>query len=408
MKRIFLTSGLVLCMACPAFADLTAPIENHSNGVVSGTENSQNPIDPTCQYPTLEGYNGTSTFTAKWTPVFKTITIDSNIGTTSTTGGVTTLTPQTLYSVPGNSLVWTGKDANDNLTGGTNDAGIGAAGLVLTNNPMVTQGIFVNYTLDSNSPNSETPDMTQTSTTGNNRPFLGVFDAVDGSTIYIDTDGNLTNAGASAASANTNGTTWYANYGPVSPTVNGTPELDGYNFLGWNTDQNATTALGTLPAIKDNNTTLFAIWEAVGYTITYNCGQPAGASTTASSPDPASQSVTMDGPYTLAGADTCTLDGYTFAGWSCPNLPGIPTLPAGTPTYFAGGAQGTYSYPGNITCTAQWTPNTINLVWDDNDATSGGTGGGDACTFDGSITMPTTPSRTGYEFGGWEVVNTAN
>ncbi|MBQ3785358.1 MAG: InlB B-repeat-containing protein, partial [Alphaproteobacteria bacterium] len=67
---------------------------------------------------------------------------------------------------------------------------------------------------------------------------------------------------------------------------------------------------------------------------------------------------------------------------------------------------GTYSYAGNVTCTAQWTANQINLVWDNNNATSGGTGGGDTCTFDGSITLPTVPTRTGYEFGGWEVVNT--
>ena len=390
MKRIFLTSGLIVCMACPAFADL---LQNQT-------------IDPsgdaaTCQYPTLEGYNGTSTFTAKWTPTFKTITIDSNIGTTSATGGVDTLTPQTLYSVPGDSLVWTGKDANDNLTGGTNNAGIGAAGLVLTNNPMVTQGIFVDYTLNSNTPNGSTPSMTGVSTTGDYREFLGVFDAQNGSTKYIDENGNLTPSGASAASANTSGTTWYANYGPVSPTVTGTPKLDGYNFLGWNTDQSATTALGTLPEIYENGTTLYAIWEAVGYTITYNCGQPNGASTNVAGPTTASQNVTMDGPYTLAAANNCTLDGYTFAGWSCPNLPG-----ANTPD-FAAGASGTYSYAGNVTCTAQWTPNTINLVWDDNNATSGGTGGGDTCTFDGSITLPTVPTRTGYEFGGWEVVNTA-
>lgn len=397
MKRIFLTSGLVVCMACPAFADLTAPTTQYPNGTVVGTD----PVaTPECTEPTLAGYSGTSTFTAKWTPTYKTIAINSNIGTTAATGGVDTLTPTSLYSVPGTSLVWTGLDTTTgNLTGGTDDAGIGASGLVLSNNPMVSQGISVNYTLNGNAPTG-TADMTGVSSTGSNRPFLGVFDAVDGSTIYIDTDGNLTNAGATAASDNANGTTWYANYGTVTPTISGQPTLSGYNFLGWNTDSSATTPLQNLPAIKDNNTTLYAIWEAIGYTITYNCGQPAGASTTASNPTTATQNVTMDGQYELAGANNCTLDGYTFAGWSCPNLPGDNTPD------FAAGATGVYSYAGNVTCTAQWTPNTINLVWDNNNATSGGTGGGTTCTFDGDITLPTVPTRTGYEFGGWEVVNT--
>ena len=385
MKRIFLTSGLVVCMACPAFADLTAAGKVDPSG-----------DDATCQYPTLEGYNGTSTFTAKWTPTYQTITINSNTGTTAATGGVDTLTPQTLYSVPGTSLVWTGLDTTTgNLIGGTNDAGIGASGLVLSNNPMVSEGISVNYTLNANNGNIGTAI-----STGDNRPFLGVFDAVDGSTIYIDTDGNLTNAGATAASTNTEGTTWYAKYGTVTPTVTGTPTRDGYTFVGWNTNQSATEALQSLPAIADDSTTLYAIWNAVGYTITYNCGGVAGASTTASTPDIASQSVTMDGSYELAGADNCTLDGYTFAGWSCPNLPGDST------PNFAAGATGTYNYAGNVTCTAQWTANTINLVWDNNNATTGGTDGGTTCTFDGNITLPTVPTRTGYEFGGWEVVNT--
>ncbi len=183
MKRIFLTSGLVVCMACPAFADLDA-----DNKVV---ESPNTGADATCRIPTLEGYNGTSTFTAKWTPTYQTITINSNTGTTATTGGVDTLTPQTLYSVPGTSLVWTGLDTTTgNLTGGNNNAGIGESGLVLSNSPMVSEGISVNYTLNANGGN-----LGDASSTGDNRPFLGVFDAQNGSTKYIDEDGNLTNAG---------------------------------------------------------------------------------------------------------------------------------------------------------------------------------------------------------------------
>ena len=190
------------------------------------------------------------------------------------------------------------------------------------------------------------------------------------------------------------------------PIITGTPEIDGYVFDGWATSTTGTAMTSAeLEAYAiSEDTNLYAIWHAGSYTITYNCGGVAGASTTATGPTTNSQNVNMDGSYTLAAADNCALDGYTFAGWSCPNLTGTPTFG----TYFAGGANGTYSYAGDVTCTAQWTANTINLSWDDNNATTASVGGGSTCTFDGSITLPSqVPQRTGYEFGGWEVSNTS-
>ena len=151
---------------------------------------------------------------------------------------------------------------------------------------------------------------------------------------------------------------------------------------------------------------LSAVFEPNNYTITYSCGSaPQGSASTPSSPTTSSSTFTMDTPYTLAAANNCSLPGYTFAGWSCPNLPGTPTLPVApaTPLYFAGGATGTYSYAGNITCTAQWTPNNIALHWDS--AYTGAPNINDSsCEYDGGITLPTPPpSRTGYTFGGWRV-----
>ena len=149
---------------------------------------------------------------------------------------------------------------------------------------------------------------------------------------------------------------------------------------------------------------LSAVFEPNNYTITYSCGSaPQGSASTPSSPTTSSSTFAMDTTYTLAAAYNCSLPGYTFAGWSCPYLPGTPTLPAGNPQYFAGGATGTYSYAGNITCTAQWTPNDITLHWDG--AYTGAPNINDSsCEYDGGITLPTPPpSRTGYTFGGWRV-----
>ena len=317
--------------------------------------------------------------------------------------------PIPLYSVPNYSHVWTGLDTTTgNLTGGTDDAGYAAGGASLLS-AMPQYGATATYVLNANVPTganvTATAALNGATATAPNRPFLGVYDQT-GTTQYITAGGVLTSDGAAAAADNETGTTWYAQYGTVTPTITGTPEIDGYEFQGWSTAADGT---GTMPSEIAENTTLFAIWQANGYTITYNCGGVANASTTASAPQTGTQNVTMDGVYTLAGADNCTLDGYTFAGWSCPGLPGTPTLPADaqTPTYFAAGASGTYSYADDVTCTAQWTPNTIGLVWDDNNATTASQGGGNTCTFDGAISVPSTkPTRTGYEFGGWEVVNT--
>ena len=150
--------------------------------------------------------------------------------------------------------------------------------------------------------------------------------------------------------------------------------------------------------------TLIAQWTPNPYTITYSCGSPiSGSSSTATGPTSATTAVVMDGNYTLAAATNCSLPGYAFAGWLCPNLPGTKTLPADAQTklYFAGGATGTYSYAGDITCTAQWTQNTITLDWDPDNGNAHTSG---SCIYDSTITLPAEPSKTGYTFGGWQVV----
>lgn len=158
---------------------------------------------------------------------------------------------------------------------------------------------------------------------------------------------------------------------------------------------------------------LVATWTPNPFTITYACGSPInGSASTTTGPTTTKTDVEMDGAYTLAAADNCSLTGYTFAGWACPNLPGTPTLPtdAQTKLYFAGSATGTYSYAGDVTCTAQWTQNKVNLTWYDDTVANNGQAitlpqGSQAgtCTYDSTITLPAEPSKTGYTFKGWKV-----
>ena len=57
-----------------------------------------------------------------------------------------------------------------------------------------------------------------------------------------------------------------------------------------------------------------------------------------------------------------------------------------------------------VTCNAVWEQNRINLHWDVNKATTYTANGGATCDYDGNVALPTQPSRTGYSFGGWQVV----
>ena len=64
---------------------------------------------------------------------------------------------------------------------------------------------------------------------------------------------------------------------------------------------------------------------------------------------------------------------------------------------------------GPAALNARWTANTIILNWDaGNDATFTAPVQGNAaysCEYDGGITLPTAPTRSGYTFGGWAVRN---
>lgn len=232
----------------------------------------------------------------------------------------------------------------------------------------------------------------------------------------------------------TGGATYDANYTALTQSAASVTANPGYTFKGWNTNTGQTTAnwSGETPWTRTSTLTVYAAYTANPYTITYNCGSPKSGSNSA----PAAQTPTvaaaytsfnMDGAYTLAPASTCSMNGYTFKGWSCPNLP-EPTSNNHTVSYtdysgtsasaWAPEATGTYSYAGNITCTAMWQQNNITLTWYPDTVANGGTtpmsasavgSSAGSCNYDGTLNLPTTnPSKNGYTFNGWHVRSTGN
>ena len=143
----------------------------------------------------------------------------------------------------------------------------------------------------------------------------------------------------------------------------------GYSFNGWATNETSTVVYADCAEISNmpvscETVTLYAVWKPNSYTITFTDGE-------------VDQYITQDyGTAVTAPADP-TRTGCVFAGWS-------PAVPATVPAE-------------DMTCTAQWTPNTYMVVFDAN----GGDGSWCGQMDNGEAISAPTVTRTGYKFTGW-------
>ncbi len=225
----------------------------------------------------------------------------------------------------------------------------------------------------------------------------------------------------------------------TSPEASIVPDVEGYTFIGWNTDKTATTAI-EIPAATAS-VTYYVIREVNEYDVTFKANgglfgeveqvvikSTFGQAIILPDEEPTREGYTFDGwnetiPETMPAEEALTFtakwkankytitfvtdggtviapitqdydtaitapadptkEGYDFAGWD-------NEIPAKMPV-------------GNMTITAQWTPKVIGVTFDAN-------GGAfeDAATtkvvntvFNTAITAPTAPSRTNYKFLGW-------
>lgn len=139
------------------------------------------------------------------------------------------------------------------------------------------------------------------------------------------------NGGSGAPSSQTK-------YYGVDLTLSSTkPTRTGYSFLGWGTSSTATSAAYAAGASYTSNAaiTLYAVWEANTYTISYDANGGSGA--------PASQTKTYGTALTLSGT-TPTRTNYNFLGW------GIAA--SATAVSYAAGAS--YTTEASATLYAVW------------------------------------------------------
>lgn len=125
------------------------------------------------------------------------------------------------------------------------------------------------------------------------------------------------NGGSGAPSGQTK---WYGEALTLQTTK---PTRAGYTFKGWATSASATSAAyaagGTYSA--NSAVTLYAVWQANTYTITYNANGGSGA--------PASQTKTHGVTLTISTTKP-TRTGYTFLGWSVSSSATAPQYAAGS------------------------------------------------------------------------------
>ena len=414
MKRLFFTSGAVVCMVCPALATDPAGIPANNGEAYHSTPND-------CIENVLGVASGGVTLEPSWAPnISGAITLD---GKRYTSAGDAT-------GVASNPDVAPARVYSKYAEGIYSDATVQTMITSITTAPENTGYTFQGFYTSKYSGGTQVVDgnglftsdaKTQVTTVGDTPTWYAQWTANKYNVTYNK------GAGTGANYKHTNGATYDQAYtiptdGDAGTGVNGAKTAaTGYTFIGWTTDSTpdvtrATSETATNAGTVANAWTGESLWHRTAdltvyaayipnqYTISYTCtgAEPASVPNGATASGTiANQIVTYDAGYTLNNGNGCTLNGYTFDGWSCTNnLSGA--LNEGNP------ASGTWGLTSDSTCTAQWTANTIHLTWDVSDADSGGTGGSDTCTYGQSIELPSNPVKYGYTFEGWKVLPAEN
>lgn len=174
------------------------------------------------------------------------------------------------------------------------------------------------------------------------RAKLMNVEAVDG-TMHVKASATIPALDTYTITYNANGGTgapatqskWYGISINISSTV---PTKTGYSFVGWG-KSSTTTTVSYYPGGscgENTNLTLYAIWKANTYTVSYDANGGTGA--------PSSQTKTHDVALTLSSTIP-TRTNYNFVGWGTSSV-------ATTASYSAGGS---YTTNASITLYAVWT-----------------------------------------------------
>lgn len=174
-----------------------------------------------------------------------------------------------------------------------------------------------------------------------------------------------------------------------------TPSLTGYEFNGWYTEAtggariDATTIYNVANHLPAGDVTLYAHWTPITYTASF---LPEGGE------------IVESINYTIESTFTFPTDsriGYTFEVWG----DGTAGNWVAGETFEANATSPAHRY-GDVTFKASWIPNTYTLTFDKNgDTAVDGEFTQKTVTYDAAIGEMPTPTRIGYDFGGWFTEN---
>ena len=170
------------------------------------------------------------------------------------------------------------------------------------------------------------------------------------------------------------------------------PEIPiGYTgFYGWYTDAERTVAVTTIPFASNGNVTLYAKFNPITYTVRFNKNNDDASGTMEG------QSFTYGEAQNLTtNAFTISQVGYDFAGWS--------TSTDGDVVYTDGQSVINLTTVNDtiIDLYAKWAPIVYHINYTLNGGTMVDVSDVDTYTIESADITLSTPTRTGYTFGGW-------
>ena len=187
----------------------------------------------------------------------------------------------------------------------------------------------------------------------------------------------------------------------------------GYEFVEWDCSENNTTithnADESISWQYQYGLRCTAKWRAKEYQVNYECYDTLGSipdytnvAGYTGTPNVANTTATYNQNYQFQLSSNCpTPTGYVFDGWHC--IPSDTNVAASN--YGSGQQIMPWTNDYNLRCVAKWKGERITLHWNSNNGDPR-TIADSSCTYTEQVGLPTNPTRTGFRFKGWEVVET--
>jgi uncharacterized repeat protein (TIGR02543 family) len=313
---------------------------------------------------------------AQWTAKTYTLTFDKNHGDST---GYTVANPTTQAAVYDAAIGTLPADANA---------------------PTRTGYTFKGWSTTSGTSNTVDFSGTTTYSWTADKTVYAVWE-VNGYTLTFDKN-HSDAAGYTEASPATQAAVYATAVGAV-PTGSYAPTRTGYTFKGWSTTSGAGNTVDFSGSTTYNwaaDKTVYAVWEANSYTLTFSKNHSDASGYT--NMNPATQAAIYDAAVGTVptGASAPTRTGYTFKGWST-------TSGAGNTVDFSGST--TYNWAADKTVYAVWEAKTYTLSFNKNHGDASGFTEANpilrSAVYNAAVGLvpagASAPTRTGYTFQGW-------